>query len=242
MTRLKPDDVRALYDGFNAPITRFDCGRKCAPLNGGEPLCCSSKNAVPVVHRAEWEVLRARTDLWKRFKPYDAATRRIVDELSPACAAIECKGGRFCERENRTIACRAFPFFPYLTREKDFVGLGTYWGFADRCWVISHPELVLPDFVAEFIATFERIFAIDAEEREVMAQHSASMRRVHTRQRKAFYVIDRDARYCLVKPGDPRLHPADIARHKPHPTWASAKGFAQMCRDLGHDVPERIEL
>ena len=46
---LKPADFASLYDGFTAPVSRFDCGRKCAPLNGGEPVCCSTQNAVPVV-------------------------------------------------------------------------------------------------------------------------------------------------------------------------------------------------
>ena len=50
---IKPADFASLYEGFNAPVSRFDCGRKCAPLNGGEPVCCSTQNAVPVVHRSE---------------------------------------------------------------------------------------------------------------------------------------------------------------------------------------------
>ena len=60
---LKADDFGSLYKDFNAPISRFDCGRKCAPLNGGEPVCCSTQNAVPVVHKVEFEFLKARTDL-----------------------------------------------------------------------------------------------------------------------------------------------------------------------------------
>ena len=77
--KLSVDDIRHIYDNFTASITRYDCGRRCAPLNGGEPVCCSTKNAVPVVHRPEWDLLRSRTDLWSKFKPYDEATRRIVD-------------------------------------------------------------------------------------------------------------------------------------------------------------------
>src|SRR5574338_1648308 len=90
-TTLQPDDFATLYDGFDAPVSRFDCGRKCAPLNNGEPVCCSTQHAVPVVDNAEFRLLKTRSDLWHRFKPYDAATRRIVDELHPTCSAIECK-------------------------------------------------------------------------------------------------------------------------------------------------------
>ena len=78
---LKPADFATLYEGFNAPVSRFDCGKKCAPLNGGSPVCCSTENAVPVVHRVEFDLLKTRTDLWSKFKPYDYATRQIVEEL-----------------------------------------------------------------------------------------------------------------------------------------------------------------
>ena len=122
--KISPDDFAQLYDGFNAPVSRFDCGRKCAPLNGGEPVCCSTQNAVPVVHKVEFELLKTRTDLWTKFKPYDYSTREIVAELTSDCTAIACKGARHCERDQRTIACRGFPFYPYLTRQKEFVGIG----------------------------------------------------------------------------------------------------------------------
>ena len=164
---IKSADFASLYETFTAPVSRFDCGRKCAPLNGGEPVCCSTQNAVPVVHKVEFNLLRSRTDLWSKFKPYDYATREIVADLTPDCTAIHCKGARHCERENRTIACRGFPFFPYLTRQREFVGIGTYWVFADRCWMMSNLEIVDRAFVEQFIATYEALFVKRSEERRV---------------------------------------------------------------------------
>ena len=133
---MTPADFAVVYDKFKAAVSRYDCGRFCSPLNKGEPVCCSTQHAVPVVDKAEFRFLKTRTDLWHVFKPYDAATRKIVDELHHTCAAIECKGARSCERDNRSVACRAFPFYPYLTREGDLAGLGTYWTYEDRCWLI----------------------------------------------------------------------------------------------------------
>src|SRR5689334_7462661 len=155
---IKASDFATLYKGFDAPVSRFDCGRKCAPLNGGEPVCCSTQNAVPVVHKVEFDLLKTRTDLWTKFKPYDYATKQIVAELTPDCTAIACKGVRHCERDNRTIACRGFPFYPYLTRQKEFVGIGTYWVFEDRCWMMSNLEIVDAKFVKVFFATYEAVF------------------------------------------------------------------------------------
>ncbi len=240
--KLSVDDIRHIYDNFTASITRYDCGRRCAPLNGGEPVCCSTKNAVPVVHRPEWDLLRSRTDLWSKFKPYDDATRRIVREMSKACSAIECKGAGFCERDNRTIACRAFPFYPYITGDKRFVGLGHYWNFEDRCWMISHPELVTPEFVAGFVEAFEYVFSRDDDEFDVMARQSATARRRHSRMGIPFPVIGRDGGFFLVKPGDPTLHPADIARFKPYPTYRSKRAYADACRHWGYEPPAEIDI
>lgn len=86
-SKIKPADFATLYEGFNAPVSRFDCGRKCAPLNDGEPVCCSTQNAVPVVHKVEFDLLKTRTDLWSKFKPYDYSTRQIVAELTSDCMA-----------------------------------------------------------------------------------------------------------------------------------------------------------
>ena len=49
MAQLTPQDFADIYVGFDAPVSRFDCGRKCAPLNGGQPVCCTTGDAVPVV-------------------------------------------------------------------------------------------------------------------------------------------------------------------------------------------------
>src|SRR5260370_9487626 len=84
---ITPADFASLYEGFTAPVSRFDCGRKCAPLNGGEPVCCSTQNAVPVVHKVEFDLLKGRTDLWSRFKPYAYATPETAAELTDTSTA-----------------------------------------------------------------------------------------------------------------------------------------------------------
>jgi hypothetical protein len=199
-TGMKPADFAAVYDRFQATVSRYDCGRFCAPLNKGEPVCCSTQHAVPVVDNAEFKLLKTRSDLWHRFKPYDAATRRIVDELHPTCSAIECKGARHCERDNRSIACRAFPFYPYMTREGAFVGLGTYWTYEDRCWLISNMKVVEREFVKEFVAAYEYIFERDPDEYNTMKSHSAAHRRTFSRRGQPIPLIGRDGGYLQVLP------------------------------------------
>src|ERR1051326_7535733 len=105
---IKPADFASLYETFTAPVSRFDCGRKCAPLNGGEPVCCSPQNAVPVVHTVEFELLQTRTALAPKYKPNAKATKQIVAEPPWDCMPNHDRAWRQSEWANRTIACRGF--------------------------------------------------------------------------------------------------------------------------------------
>src|SRR4029077_14388238 len=81
-------------------------------------------------------------------------------------------------------ACRGFPFYPYLTRQKEFVGVGTYWVFEDRCWMMSNLEIVDRAFVEQFIATYEALFVKDPSEFKTYVEFSASARRVYSRWKR----------------------------------------------------------
>lgn len=202
---------RRIYDAFQAPVSRFDCGRKCAPHNGGEPVCCSTEHAIPVADRPEFDLLRSRTDLWRRYKPTDAQARRELADLHSDCVAIECKGARHCERDNRTMACRAFPFFPYMTRDGEILGLSYYWSFEDRCWVISNLAIVTPAFVRECIAAYEMVFAADRDEHEAHLRLAADMRRVFARRNAIIPIVGRDGAFFAVEPRTHVLRPASPA-------------------------------
>jgi len=206
--RIQPADFEHIYDIFNAPVSRFDCGRHCAPLNAGEPVCCSADNAVPIVDRAEWQLLKSRSDLWQRHRPQEAVGKQLVADLHDSCLAVECKRARQCERENRSLACRAFPFFPYIDRKGNFIGLSIHWGFADRCWVMSNPEIVDAEYRRQFVAANELLFERDPEEYAVHREYSASLRRVFSRKRLAIPLIGRDGGLFRILPHGGAMVPA----------------------------------
>lgn len=195
-----PDTFRRIFEFFNAPVMHVDCGQKCAPLNGGEPVCCDTANAIPIMQVAEWKHLRSRSKMWHRFKPYDAASREIAEDISDTCKAVECQGARNCERDNRSLACRTFPFFPYINKEGEVLGLSHYWTFEDRCWVISNTALVEQAFVDEFLKAYATLFADDPGEYQVFVDYSATMRRVFSRQKLSIPLIARNGEYYLIKP------------------------------------------
>lgn len=232
-TRITPEHFGDVYKQFNASISKYDCGRKCAPLNGGQPVCCTTGNAIPVVHKAEFALLKSRTDLWSGFKAKDATSRKIVKELPASTCAIECKGAAFCERDNRTIACRAFPFFPYITAKGEFIGLSVYWIFEDRCWMIARMELAELAFIKEMVASFEKIFAFDPEEWESMKSHGASTRRVYSRWNRPIPVLGRDGGIFKVMPRTHELRPATMADFKPRGAYKSEAAYKKAVKEAG---------
>ncbi len=230
--KIQPEDFAEIYRRFQASISRHDCGKWCAPLNGGGgPICCSTNDAVPVVHRSEWKLLKSRTDLWHGFKPYDANTRAIVSGLHHSNCAIECKGAAFCERDNRTLACRAFPFFPYIDKAGDFIGLSYYWDFEDRCWVISNMQIVERDFLDEFVSAFEYLFSVDPEEFDTYKKHSASMRRVFTRRRQPIPLIGREGGFFKVMPKTAKVLPMTAAGLPKYGPYKSERAYARAVKE-----------
>lgn len=232
--RITPQDFASLYRQYDAPLAHVDCGRKCAPLNNGQPVCCTTDNAIPVVERTEFELLKSRTDLWFRYRPNDAVARKIVADLPRSACAVECKGAAFCERDNRTIACRSFPFFPYITRKGEFVGVSYYWVFEDRCWVISNMQVVEKSFLDQMFKVFDRIFKLDENEFETMKDHSASMRRVFSRQNKIIPVIGRDGGYYKVKPhSDGALLPSRPEEYRKFGPYRSEAAYVKAVKEAG---------
>tara|TARA_R110000868_G_scaffold139736_1_gene354812 strand:- start:1611 stop:2288 length:678 start_codon:yes stop_codon:yes gene_type:complete len=199
---LQPKHYEEIFRQFQAPISKvYDCGKKCAHLNGGKPVCCSTDNAIPIVENTEWKLLKSRTDLWKPYKAVTAdAKKELADLKGSDCCAIECKGVEYCERDNRSLACRSFPFYPYFNPAKELVGLATYWVFEGQCWVISNLTIVDKKFIKQFIQSHEYMFKHDEEWRGTYIDQSASHRRVYSRRGEKFAVVGTDGSYYWVLP------------------------------------------
>jgi hypothetical protein len=184
-----------------------------------------------VVHKAEWKLLQTRTDLWHRYRPTDAVGRQIVAETHSSCAAIECKGARFCERENRSLACRAFPFFPYVSRGGKVLGLTVYWTFEDRCWVISNLKVVSREFIQECLDVHNYLFGRDREEFEVFRDYSAVMRRVFSRWNRPILILTREGRFLKELPRGRGIVAATERDLRPRGAYVSERAYARAVRE-----------
>lgn len=233
-----------IYAKFNAPIaSKLDCGKFCAPLNKGEPVCCTTNNAVPVISKQEWKLLKSRTNLWHSFKPFDAQTRAIVEELPKSCAAIECKGAAFCERDNRSLACRSFPFYPYFTREGTLFGLSYYWAFEDRCWVISNLAKVEKAFIEELLKAYELLFENDEDEEQAFIDNSADHRRVFSRWERDIPIIGRCGGSFKVEPkSNGRIIKAEFNGFEIPSPYNSQKDYIKAISEEGGNIKTAPQL
>ncbi len=207
-------DFASLYQRFNAPVTAFDCGDRCAPYNDlGAPFCCDLAHAVPSAYEDEWAYLEAGTDLWR---PWSGRTRRETEELKRQApegqVLLACKGHLLCRRSYRTITCRSFPFFPYVSRGGEFLGLSYYWEYEDRCWVISHLDTVQGAYRTEFIDAYDELFRAMPAEKENYRNFSSLMRRVFGRRGRAIPLLHRNGQAYKVTPRNGRLRKTELSR------------------------------
>lgn len=202
-----PVNYASLYASFQSPITALDCGDRCAPYNENNvPFCCDTRHAVPSAYDREWAYLQANTDLWHLWPANEGReTQALRSQLPAGQVLIACQGHRLCQRGFRAITCRAFPFFPYLTRAGEFVGLSYYWEYEQRCWLISHLEMVAPAYLAQFVAVYERLFQSMPEERENFRYHSTRMRRAFGRRKRAIPLLHRNGNFYKVTPRNGRM-------------------------------------
>ena len=205
------EDLAFLYAGFQSPLSALDCGDKCAPYNERSvPFCCDTRHAVPTAFQAEWEYLKVQTDLWHlvgeqtpTIPPKDVA--RLKAELPSGQVLVECQGDTLCQRSYRVLTCRAFPFFPYIQSNGEFIGLSYYWEYRHRCWIISNLHMVTPDYLAQFVLTYERLFEKMPQEQENFAHHAEEVRRSFARQKRRITLLHRDGFFCKINPANEEL-------------------------------------
>ena len=207
MCHLTPITFSQLYNRFSSPIVPIDCGSKCAPNNeAGIPFCCDIRHTVPTAYQAEWEYLRANTNLWQLWKSEDSAlTAELSSETPEGQVLIACKGIEYCQRGYRSITCRSFPFFPYIDSTGEFIGLSYYWEYEDRCWVISNLQKVSSTFIEEFIMTFDDLLANDTRDRVNYAHFSAQMRDDFAGMRRSIPLFHRNGFAYKISPRSERL-------------------------------------
>ena len=202
MSASPPMNFRSLYEAFDEPICKFDCGDKCAPYNEGlVPFCCDTRHIVPTAYLIEWEYLKNHTNLWHLWQPEAADEAEELQQYAPSGQVlIECLGHKLCQRAFRSITCRAFPFFPYIDQDDKFIGISHYVEYREYCWVISNLSCVSPAYCQAFYDAYAQIFKHYPEEQGNFSYYSSQLRISSQRQRSSITILDEQGVIYKISP------------------------------------------
>lgn len=211
----------SLYEEFDNPIGNFDCGKKCAPYNEGlVPFCCDTRHVVPSGYLPEWQYLKSNTDLWHLWQPEAAEEAEELEQQIPTGQVlIECLGHKLCQRAFRTIACRAFPFFPYIDHNGRFQGISYYVEYREICWVISNLEYVSAAYCQAFFCTYKQIFMYCPDEMDNFSYYSEQLRMKSEKEDSAITILDAQGELFEISPSSGRKQKTtseDISKFGPY--------------------------
>lgn len=220
-----PSNIETLFNQFNVPITEIDCGILCAPHNPYRiPFCCDICHAIPAAYKSEWEYLRSNTDLWHLWRgdecksePVDPTT--IQKDTPEHMVLLACKGYEHCQRSFRSISCRQFPFFPYITSDDRFIGMSYNWDFEPYCWIISHLESVTEVFRTEFFFIYDKLLSTIPEDYDSYYYLSEDMRSHFIKLKRRIPILHRNGDYYLLSPKNERLtkvSPSQFKKFNPY--------------------------
>ncbi len=210
-----------LYESFHSPICEINCGDKCSPYNEkGVPFCCDINHAIPSAYQTEWEYLYSHTNLWHLWNPDNPQIYKQISKLaSQNQVLIECLGHNHCQRKFRSITCRAFPFFPYINEENNFLGLTYYCEYTDRCWIISNLNLVSIQYRNEFVLAFDTLFDLVPAEFDSFKHQSEVTRRIYKRINRSIPLLHRNKYNYKISPHTGQLRKtklANLPKHGPY--------------------------
>ena len=146
--------------------------------------------------------------VWLHLQPVAVAPlRRIAGQK-----LIACLGHAHCQRNFRSLTCRSFPFFPYITRQGEFDGLSYYWAYEDRCWVISNLQAVTRGYLAQFMTAYRALFAAMPAEKDNFRHYSNGMRRIFGRQKRAIPLLHHNGHAYKITPRGGRMRRVALER------------------------------
>lgn len=175
-------DWERVYNGFTANITDFDCGRLCAPANGGVPACCVNETHQPVLFREELRWLRTKTALWRKRRACTPRHKKMDAEIEEYICYADCRGIAHCRRRFRSLTCRFFPFEPYFDERGEFVGLTWMYRAREGCALIgTSPRRINPRYIEQSLAVWKALFEAFPGEVECYVDVSRKLRRQYLR-------------------------------------------------------------
>lgn len=186
---LNAEEIAYYFSFLEEPVTDFDCGTLCRASADDTPYCCSAEHAVPLLYRAEFELLKAKGDLWHEWKPVSAEDKELKKTSGRDQVFCECKGAAHCIRAQRSVSCRTFPMEPYIDRRGAFVALTFLADFTQKdpdtgrikCPLTRRPKDIRQAAIDSHYGFWEKIMLRRPEEFETYEDTSKKLRRERDR-------------------------------------------------------------
>lgn len=171
--RITEKKLNRFYRLLSVPMIDFDCGKLCAPKNGGIPLCCENEDVVPILFHEEYKYHSRNGRFWKRMPPINKEIKAFIEESEDYYVFAKCPGPAGCKRSKRSMNCRTFPFEPHVAKNGEVIGLA----FADArdvdCPLIGRPMKTFnPVYIQNTIKFWQEMFELYPEEQEMYIDES----------------------------------------------------------------------
>ena len=189
-------DVTQFYTSFSLPASKEDCGEKCRVNNpSGKPFCCDPDHAIPALYDVEYTQLKGLTQLWLAPE-----TNLHMADLPEGMGLHRCRGPNRCECDYRSISCRSFPFFPYVSSDYVFMGLAIEWELANVCWLAKNLGQVQPAYRKQFVAAYDKLFCQYQDIFDNYHEHSERSRQNHNENGLALLLLHRNGKNYSIDP------------------------------------------
>ncbi len=172
-------------------------------------------------YKPEWQYLKTSTSLWHLWRgdecpdePVDPS--ELLEDTPEHLLLLSCRGPAQCEREFRSLSCRQFPFFPYITSDYRFIGLAHDWEFESECWILSHLDQVSLDYRREFVQTFDLVFSYWMDDFNSYVALSEEVRAYYASIRRRIPLLHRNGRDYLISPSSEKLVKISLSDLKTH--------------------------
>lgn len=184
------DEIAYYYSLLQEELTEYDCGTLCKEENDGIPFCCLVENAVPILYKKEFKLLKSRSKLWKAWKPKTKHDKKMFEEHDGGDTIFcECKGIAHCERENRSISCRTFPLEPYIDTRGVLVGLVFMREFTHGCPLTKKAKDIRQPFIDNHFLFWEKLLLRKEDEYELYLKSSRGYRISRGKTGKKFKIL-----------------------------------------------------
>ena len=170
--RLSRETLLELYELLSVPMTDFDCGELCAPLNEGIPICCDRKRTIPILFKDELRWHRGGR-FWKKSGCRSRDEREIAEEIDDIYEVARCPGPGACDRNKRALVCRFFPLEPYVDSQGNILTLRFNNDEGHECPLADMGISVFrQEYLRNAEIVWENILRIYPEERELYIEQS----------------------------------------------------------------------